>query len=516
MVLSVVSIALIGAGDINGVYSAPVLSCPAKSIEFEFDTAQNISLTNIWFGQPTPSNSLSATVVLVYPTISESPLSKITIDRCMFGSDSTSGTAIMIKQPWKLQVSISNTVCLTQFCLRTTYDVQSAMYLNDFSVENCYFAGTIFLNIWALYPYNTTADTADTADTVDTGTSTGVVGGAGVSSGGTGIRLTNTIFKGLPNSVAPLPFGAVLYVYVIELEVPITIINCSFSEFTVASGGPITIDAATMYQPIYIANSQFLSNTVTGVDGSMVGAGAILFLLNTIAASITVTNSVFRDNRCLDDEMMIIRTVTGAVSARASDVSTQSAGGAIIISGTVIWGATTQLTISDCEFTRNVALRGGAVCIARFVSIRTTPPMLISNCSFTSNFGAFGGSIVLDSKSAQWNIHIRDSYFSGGVSRLGGAIASLGDDELIINHTRFISNVASVLGGAIFCSASSHTTVIDTLFQNNNCTSSVMIYVLFFWCAFVLSLTTLLWSWIVRVGRGDRRRGTRTDRNSQL
>jgi hypothetical protein len=220
----------------------------------------------------------------------------------------------------------------------------------------------------------------------------------------------------------------------------VTVTECTFSGGISNHGGAIRNEA----------NTAFISNCVFQANVASLG-GAIM---NEWARSVTVTECLFADN--------LVPGSQPAAGGAVYDVTSHSVyerctfernragpeephgghyGGG---SGGAIFCAGSELTVSDCVFTDNVAVaRGGAV-------TATAATVRIAGSRFTGNRAtlAYGGAI---SSEAPGTCVLRDCLFEGNAARWGGAVAGLYGGAPLISHCRFLGNGTSdYAGGALF------------------------------------------------------------------
>ena len=123
------------------------------------------------------------------------------------------------------------------------------------------------------------------------------------------------------------------------------------------------------------------------------------------------------------------------------------------------------VTASDCVMAHNAANAWGGAVHAQDLSI-----MHVTNCALNSNKGAAGGGGVYSGGEASYIV--TDTTLSANVAHFGGAIFAAGgcmfcDQLSIVRNCTFISNVASISGGALALDAYSSTTLTDCAITSN-------------------------------------------------
>jgi hypothetical protein len=117
-----------------------------------------------------------------------------------------------------------------------------------------------------------------------------------------------------------------------------------------------------------------------------------------------------------------------------------------------------DLTISSCAFTNNLAAAGGGIC-----NINSSPT--ISNCSFQDNGTYLSGGGVYNESSDP--IVINCTFFQNAAGQYGGAMFSDNDSRPTVTNCTF-SNNESNLGGAMYNATYTIANVTNCLFVGNH------------------------------------------------
>ncbi len=179
----------------------------------------------------------------------------------------------------------------------------------------------------------------------------------------------------------------------------------------------------------------------------------------------------FSNNTDNVDHVVVVSnnaTVSGfTIAGGRTDAGAAIKGGG----GMLVWGFSPL--VSDCTFTRNVALNaggGGVFC-------RGTSAPIITNCTFADNHANFGGGIRIDHSATAT---VTRCIFSSNVATTGGGGArTVGSSSSVFSHCRFVGNSAVAgggYGGGMNIGGSSDATILNCLFSGNRGASGGALY----------------------------------------
>ena len=259
----------------------------------------------------------------------------------------------------------------------------------------------------------------------------------------------------------------------------LTVNNCNFeSNYAGRHGGAIGVTSIYQTNPVNIYNSTFKDNS------AKFNGGAIY------AKNLLVDNSYFEGNRILtrsSSEYTHIyqKGLGGAVFGGESEITNSlfknnhvlNSGQYQIEEGGGAIAALNKLTVDNCTFDSNFALKGGAIFgIAESDSaLNPSNYVNISNSKFINNDADSGGAIC-----SNFNTTVDNSVFdSNTASGYGGGAISTGfkSNHNIFTNSNFTNNVGFNYGGAI---SSSHSKVDNCLFDNNTANHGGAIFSLSF------------------------------------
>ncbi len=127
-----------------------------------------------------------------------------------------------------------------------------------------------------------------------------------------------------------------------------------------------------------------------------------------------------------------------------------------------------NLTVNNCNFTQNQAIRGGA--------IYNSGNLMVNNCTFSNNQASIDGGVIWNYvNSGSSTCTINQSTFINNTANYGGAIMNYdirGSLTCIINQSTFTDNHAYYNGGAIrnynFAEGSLNYTIFQSTFTDNH------------------------------------------------
>lgn len=259
----------------------------------------------------------------------------------------------------------------------------------------------------------------------------------------------------------------------------LTVINCQFeNNYAGRHGGAIGVASNYNNNPITIYNSSFVNNSAQFNGGAL------------YASKLEVENSYFELNRILtrsstDFTLIEQKGLGGAICAVDSKIKNSlfksnrvlnsgyyqiEEGGGAITSLKVI-------TVDNCEFFNNTALKGGAIFgIAAFDSyLNPSNYVNIVNSNFHDNVAQSGGAVC-----SNFNTTVDKSVFHKNTANgYGGGAINTGykSNNNIFKNSNFTKNVASNYGGAI---SSSHSHVDNCIFDSNEANHGGAIFSLSF------------------------------------
>lgn len=259
----------------------------------------------------------------------------------------------------------------------------------------------------------------------------------------------------------------------------LTVINCQFeNNYAGKHGGAIAVASNYHANPIKITDSSFINNSAQFNGGSI------------YASDLEVENSYFELNRILtrsstDFTLIEQKGLGGAICSVDSRIKNslfknnrvlnsgyyqiEEGGGAIT--------SLKVLTVDNCEFMDNTALKGGAIFgIAAFDSyLNPSNYVKITNSNFHDNVAQSGGAVC-----SNFNMTVDKSVFDKNTANgYGGGAINTGfkSNDNNFTNSNFTNNLAHNYGGAI---ASSHSHVNNCLFENNEANHGGAIFSLSF------------------------------------
>ncbi|MBE6500607.1 MAG: hypothetical protein E7Z80_08715 [Methanobrevibacter thaueri] len=259
----------------------------------------------------------------------------------------------------------------------------------------------------------------------------------------------------------------------------LTVINCQFeNNYAGRHGGAIGVSSNYHGNPISIKDSSFKNNSAQFNGGSI------------YASNLEVENSYFELNRILtrsstDFTLIEQKGLGGAICAVDSKIRNSlfknnrvlNSGHYQIEEG---GGAITSLkvmTVDNCEFYDNTALKGGAIFgIAAFDSyLNPSNYVKIINSNFHDNVAQSGGAVC-----SNFNMTVDNSVFDNNTaSGYGGGAINTGfrSNDNKFTNSNFTNNLAYNYGGAI---SSSHSHIKNCLFDHNEANHGGAIFSLSF------------------------------------
>ena len=247
----------------------------------------------------------------------------------------------------------------------------------------------------------------------------------------------------------------------IELSYNVSILNCTFTNFTEA--------VLDIYNSIHvtIANSNFSNNSGTGnvllpFRGNS-GAIAIAYNNKLKDKSISVANQTVLVRNCMftnNQANVSIGSFLTSSKTVAQRIITGRGGGLSLLMNESFHNVTAL--IANCQFVDNFASSyGGGVYIA-FNGINTQHMVTVDNCHFINNTATLGGGGINIAFLANGEVNypmtalIRNCYFFGNQGETGGGTyifpaSTFGGDGNVafIENCCYENNEASGFGGAI-------------------------------------------------------------------
>ena len=335
-----------------------------------------------------------------------------------------------------------------------------AVYFNDAgSVSNCEFTGNTAYHGGAVYFLSQgTVTNCNFAD--NHATSEG--GAVWIYSG----NVSNCNFT---NNTATYEGGAVYFSNNGEVT------NCNFIGNTADEGGAIFA-----LNKLVVDDSTFDKNSAEG--------GAAIFISDKyVSTSLSVNNCNFTENNVSDVGGAILVDATygnGAVytingSTFTENVAINDAEYACVAGGAVYVEGISEGNISNNVFIGNKAdsplLPNGGAIKAQFGA-----KMSIVECTFEENEAYSGGAIDFQGNTGMNpEATIINCLFRNNKADAGGAIACLqniGNSQLTVKDSHFITNEATIYGGAIYSDDLSTVNVTSSEFEGNNATNGGAVY----------------------------------------
>ncbi|MCL2538634.1 MAG: autotransporter outer membrane beta-barrel domain-containing protein [Alphaproteobacteria bacterium] len=353
----------------------------------------------------------------------------------------------------------------------STGGYENSLFITDSTFEN----NIAYGNGGAVY---TTANATTTINgssfTSNTANATSGFGGAIYTELGGTVSLTNTDFT--TNSA--FDGGAIYNLGSMTISGGTFLQNQSFQSLASTGGGAI-FNAGTLN----ISGAEFTQNSTAGggYGGAILNTGNLTvtggsFAQNTAnsggainslgsAGALNVTGVLF-DNNTASSSGGAIAAEQGTVTIDQSTFTNNTAatGGAISDIGTLSAPATINITNSIFDNNTATTSRGGAIYVSNNGSV-----LNVSGSSFTNNkslnaSNGYGGAIfnILGATT------INNSYFEGNSANNGGALGNMSTASTmsIGAGTSFVSNTATINGGAIYNSGQMNLTGVS--FETNS------------------------------------------------
>ena len=224
-------------------------------------------------------------------------------------------------------------------------------------------------------------------------------------------------------------------------------------------------------EEIEIRNCEFNGQ----VQGEPVLTGNMIALLGLNGTTITVRDSVFRNNNNYNPIDSVMNIFEAGLLIRRNGNHPSNLTVYVINClfdnnerGLAFQGAITEVIVENSVFRRNVAMHAGAA-----VLLLTMKQLTMRNCTFDSNeaggfrvtevrypgdhFSVYGDEVTVYSRCCKGSISLIGK---GGAIRVQKGSATL-------ENCHFFNNTARLLGGAIFVDEEGDLTVIDTEFSNS-------------------------------------------------
>lgn len=206
-------------------------------------------------------------------------------------------------------------------------------------------------------------------------------------------------------------------------------------------------DATSKTSSLNINNTIFEQNTANS-NGAIyldeLGRGQIL-------------NSIFRNNRITEKRgTVVLDACLSALVKNCLFENNTGIDGAAIYIGVFNTSYTSNVSIIDCNFTKNTVPESGGAIFARYSSAT------IDNCRFTDNKAAKGGAIY----TKEGSMKINNSHFERNSAEYAGAIA-IRSENTSVDNSVFIENTASIKGGAIYSAMETSTSSNCTYIKNS-------------------------------------------------
>lgn len=244
--------------------------------------------------------------------------------------------------------------------------------------------------------------------------------------------------------------------------------NDKYSTADDGGGGAIFVGSKAN---VNVSNAIFNKNISNTVGGAIAVRNDSK---NDGSNSLTVTNSTFTGNEALKDGGAIASYIDFNVSDTTfeGNIAGRNGGAVLINLGNPNAEATKGSTFNNVVFSNNQAIGidsfGGAMFIAGKADVD------IANSQFSGNKADWYGAISNTTKGGFTNIS--DTTFSNNEAKAGGAIGNFAgrnkNSGMIIKNTTFTANKATDSnddgGGAMLLGAESKTTILNTIFKDNN------------------------------------------------
>ena len=266
-------------------------------------------------------------------------------------------------------------------------------------------------------------------------------------------------------------------------------------EFDAETGkGDVALDVTFNGLTIQNGSTSAYADAIEGTYANKIrqdGAG-----IDAINANVTITNATFENNVAAERGGAV--SVNGGSLVMENVVLTNNeavakSGGAVIVEtaasasftnvtatgnkasgklGGALYLSKVEATISDSEFSENVAKIGGGAIYATGVDLTISGATFDANAA---NGGSYGGGALYARDSSV--VTIADSSFTSNATKFsGGAITANANTTIVVATSSFAGNVAALDGGAIYANeqtskAQASTIVVtDSSFTNNSAT----------------------------------------------
>jgi fibronectin-binding autotransporter adhesin len=263
-------------------------------------------------------------------------------------------------------------------------------------------------------------------------------------------------------------------------------------------GGTITVNGSTLSgnTSANIGGGLYINDTVAAVtdvtfDGNTserIAAGAFLRASNS-----TFTGCTFNNNRVIFDDPNSSNSGLGGALYAVSSINTTISSCSFTdnraaLRGGAIFMALGPMTITDCDFQRNVAylqgdVVGGAIYFQGGASSQPRSSLTIIDSAFSENTATFeGGAIAALAPFANFgaDFSIEGSTFTGNAVQIapgqnfggrGGGIWFFGvslDNTFVLTTSTFIENSADRTGGGLYVYTNREITVSGCRFERNS------------------------------------------------
>lgn len=153
-----------------------------------------------------------------------------------------------------------------------------------------------------------------------------------------------------------------------------------------------------------------------------------------------ILNSIFKNNKVTEKRgTVVLDACLSALIKNCLFENNTGIDGAAIYIGVFDPAYKSNVSVIDCNFTKNTASENGGAIYARY------PSLTLYNSKFTDNSAIKGGAIY----SKEGTIKITDAHFERNSAQYGGALF-LKSDTNTVDNSIFIQNSASVKGGAVY------------------------------------------------------------------
>ena len=271
-------------------------------------------------------------------------------------------------------------------------------------------------------------------------------GGALANTNYASAGIYNTIFQ--ENSAVTMA-GAIYN----EHQSTMIIDNCTFTANTANNGGAIDNDQATLT----VENSLFEENVCLDYAGA---------IYNRYYAKLTVKNNTFRHNQAIEDEGGVFYNYfKSTLIAENNEFRNNYAWNY----GGIIFNDDSEATFtSNYIFNSTVGKFGGSVIYNANGAHATFEDNLIFNNTAITN----GGAVY----TASSDIDLIDNIFFGNKARQGGTLYFIGANTNNVINNYIIDSVAETNGGAIYNTANQPLTVTGNTIEDNVAGQGAVLY----------------------------------------